>query len=176
MTKKDNIFVLALKLFAICLVIALGLSALNYVTAPIIAELTETKKAEAMAAVLPDCELVPFGDSVYVGVENGEIKGYAVNVVTSEGYGGDIELIVGFDADFNVTGVEYISMSETPGLGTRAKEEPFASQFNGKPAREFSDIQAITGATVTSKAVNGAINQASDIAKEALIIKKGATE
>lgn len=176
MTKKDNIFVLALKLFAICLVVALGLSALNYVTKPIIAELTETKKAEAMQSVLPDCELEKFSDSVYIGSDNGEIKGYAVNVITKEGYGGDIELIVGFDADFNVTGVEYISMSETPGLGSRAKEEPFASQFNGKPARDFSQIQAITGATVTSKAVNGAINQASDMAKEALIIKKGATE
>ena len=167
MKKQDNIFVLALKLFAICLVIALGLSALNYVTAPIITELTENKKAEAMQSVLPDCELEKYSDSVYIGKENGEIKGYAVNVVTPEGYGGDIDLIVGFDADFNVTGVEYISMAETPGLGTRAKEEPFASQFNGKPAREFSDIQAITGATVTSKAVNGAINQASDLAKEA---------
>ena len=176
MTKKDNIFVLALKLFIICLVVALGLSALNYITEPIITQLTEAKKAEAMQSVLPDCELTKLNDSVYVGVKNGEIKGYAVNVVTSEGYGGDIELIVGFDADFNVTGVEYISMSETPGLGSRAKEEPFASQFNGKPARDFSQIQAMTGATVTSKAVNGAINQASDMAKEALIIKKGATE
>ena len=76
-------------------------------------------------------------------------------------------MIVGFDAEFNVTGVEYISMSETPGLGTRAKEEPFASQFNGKPARDFSEIEALTGATVTSKAVNKAINQASDMAKAA---------
>ena len=176
MTKKDNIFVLALKLFIICLVVALGLSALNYITEPIITQLTEAKKAEAMQSVLPDCELTKLNDSVYVGVKNGEIKGHAVNVVTSEGYGGDIELIVGFDADFKVTGVEYISMSETPGLGSRAKEEPFASQFNGKPARDFSQIQAMTGATVTSKAVNGAINQASDMAKEALIIKKGATE
>ncbi|MBE7018773.1 MAG: FMN-binding protein [Ruminococcaceae bacterium] len=167
MKKNDNIFVLAIKLFVICLVVALGLSALNYVTKPIIDELTESKKAEAMQSVLSDCELEKFSDAVYVGIENGEIKGYAVNVVTPEGYGGDIELIVGFDADFNVTGVEYISMSETPGLGSRAKEEPFASQFNGKPAQDFSEIQAMTGATVTSKAVNGAINQASDMAKEA---------
>ena len=176
MTKKDNILVLALKLFVICFVVALGLSALNYVTEPIITQLTETKKAEAMQSVLPDCELTKLNDSVYVGMENGEVKGYAVNVVTPEGYGGDIELIVGFDADFNVTGVEYISMSETPGLGSRAKEEPFASQFDGKPARDFSEIQAITGATVTSKAVNGAINQASDMAKDALTSEKGATE
>ncbi len=176
MTKKDNIFLLALKLFVICLVVALGLSALNYVTKPIIDELNETKKAEAMQSVLPDCELIKLNDSVYIGMENGEIEGYAVNVITPEGYGGNIELIVGFDADFNVTGVEYISMSETPGLGSRAKEEPFASQFNGKPARDFSEIEAITGATVTSKAVNGAINQASVMAKEALVINKGVTE
>ena len=175
MNKKDNILVLAIKLFVICFVVALGLSALNYVTAPVIAELTETKKAEAMASVLPDCELEKFSDAVYIGTENGEIKGYAVNVITKEGYGGNIEMIVGFDADFHVTGVQYISMSETPGLGTRAKEEPFASQFNGKPARDFSEIQAMTGATITSKAVNGAINQASDMAKEAAsqFVKEG---
>ena len=167
MTKKDNILVLALKLFTICLVVALGLSALNFVTSPIINAYTETKKTEAMQSVLPDCKLEKFSDSVYIGKENDEIKGYAVNVVTPEGYGGDIEMIVGFDAEFNVTGVEYITMSETPGLGTRAKEEPFASQFNGKPARDFSEIEAMTGATVTSKAVNKAINQASDMAKEA---------
>lgn len=171
MTKKDNILVLALKLFIICLVVALGLSALNFVTAPIIAELTETKKAQAMQSVLPDCELEKFSDTVYIGKENGAIKGYAVNVITPEGYGGDIELIVGFDAELNITGVEYISMSETPGLGTRAKEEPFVSQFIGQPAKEFSEIQAVTGATVTSKAVNKALNQASDMAKEAKEVK-----
>lgn len=169
MTKKDNILALALKLFVICLVVALGLSALNYVTAPVIAELTETKKTQAMASVLPDCELEKSkdNDAVYIGMKNGEVQGYAVNIVSSEGYGGDIELIVGFDAEFHVTGVEYIAMSETPGLGARAKEEPFASQFNGKPAQDFSEIQAITGATITSKAVNHAINEASEMAKEA---------
>ena len=74
MTKKDNILVLALKLFTICLVVALGLSALNYVTSPIISELTETKKAEAMQAVLPGCEMEKYSDSVYIGTDNGEIN------------------------------------------------------------------------------------------------------
>ena len=76
MTKKDNIFVLALKLFIICLVVALGLSALNYITEPIITQLTETKKAEAMQSVLPNCELEKYNDSVYIGKENGQIKEY----------------------------------------------------------------------------------------------------
>lgn len=167
MKKRDGIFTLALKLFVICLVVALGLSALNAVTKPIIESLTETQKKEAMAAVLPKCDLEKFSDAVYIGKADGEVKGYAVNIVTSEGYGGDIEMIVGFDAELNITGVEYISMSETPGLGTRAKEEPFVSQFIGQPAKEFSEIQAVTGATVTSKAVNKALNEASNMAKEA---------
>ncbi|MBO5407980.1 MAG: FMN-binding protein [Clostridia bacterium] len=167
MKEKDNIFTLALKLFVICLVIALGLSALNYVTEPVIAQLTETAKKEAMASVLPGCELTKANDNVYIGTTDGKTVGYAVNVITQEGYGGAIEMIIGFDANFNMTGVEYISMSETPGLGTRAKEESFTSQFIGQPAKAFEEIDALTGATVTSKAVNGAINQASQMAKEA---------
>ncbi len=167
MKQNDNIIVLALKLFAICLVIALGLSALNFVTEPVIAELTESAKKEAMEAVLPDCSLEKVNDQVYVGANDGETVGYAVNVVTQEGYGGAIEMIVGFDCDLNITGIEYISMSETPGLGTRAKEESFTSQFLGSKAKAFEDIDALTGATVTSKAVNGALNMASELAKEA---------
>lgn len=164
---KDNIIVLALKLFAICLVIALGLSALNFVTAPVIAELTETAKKEAMVAVLPNCELEKINDNVYRGIADGKTVGYAVNVTTQEGYGGAIEMIVGFDQGFCITGVEYISMSETPGLGTRAKEESFVAQFIGQPAKEFGEIDALTGATITSKAVNAALNMASEMAKEA---------
>ena len=164
---KDNTIVLALKLFVICLVIALGLSALNYVTEPVIAKLTEEAKKDAMAAVLPDCELTMVNENVYVGTKDGETVGYAVSVTTQEGYGGAIEMMIGFDNEFHITGLEYISMAETPGLGTRAKEESFVAQFLGQPAKEFEQIDALTGATVTSKAVNGAINQASQMAKEA---------
>lgn len=167
MKEKDNILVLALKLFVICLVIALGLSALNYVTGPVIAELTEKAKQEAMSSVLPGCELTKVNENVYLGTKDGATVGYAVNVVTQEGYGGAIEMIIGFDSEFQMTGLEYISMSETPGLGSRAKEESFTSQFIGQSAKPFEEIEALTGATVTSKAVNGAINQASDMAKEA---------
>ncbi len=167
MKEKDNIFVLAIKLFIICLVVALGLSALNYVTEPVIAELTETAKKEAMTSVLPGCELSKVNENVYLGTIDGNIVGYAVNVVTQEGYGGAIEMIIGFDQNYAITGVEYISMSETPGLGTRAKEESFVAQFLGQPAKEFTEIEALTGATITSKAVNGAINLASQMAKEA---------
>ncbi|MBP3448645.1 MAG: FMN-binding protein [Clostridia bacterium] len=167
MKQNDNIFVLALKLFVICLVIALGLSALNYVTEPVIAQLTETAKKEAMEAVLPDCDLEKANENVYIGTKDGKTVGYAVNVVTQEGYGGAIEMIIGFDEAFGITGMEYISMSETPGLGTRAKDESFTSQFLGQQAKAFEEIDALTGATVTSKAVNGAINQASEMAKEA---------
>ncbi len=164
--KKDNIFVLAFKLFLICFVIALGLSSLNSVTAPVIAQLTETKKQEAMKSVLPECDIKKATDSVYIGEKDGGVVGYAVNVITQEGYGGAIEMIVGFDPDFRMTGLEFISMSETPGLGTRAKEDSFLSQFLGEEAKEFEEIDAITGATITSKAVNGAINRASELAKE----------
>ena len=166
MKQEDNIFILAGKLFVICLVIALGLSALNYITAPVIADFTEQAKQEAMASVLPGCEMEKINDQVYVGKKDGQIAGYAVNVVTQEGYGGASEMMIGFDQDRKSTGLEYISMSETPGLGARAKEKSFIAQFLGQPARDFSEIDALTGATITSKAVNGAINTAAQLVKE----------
>lgn len=166
MKQTDSILILAGKLFLICMVIALGLSALNYVTAPVIAQFTQRAKIEAMEAVLPGCDMEQVNDAVYVGKKDGQVHGYVVNITTQEGYGGAIEMMIGFDKNSNITGLEFISMSETPGLGARAKEDSFTAQFIGQPARDFSEIEALTGATVTSKAVNGAIAAAAQMVKE----------
>ena len=124
-----------------------------------------------MQSVLSDCELEKFSDAVYVGIENGEIKGYAVNVVTPEGYGGDIQFTVGFDMEGTVTGVSMLSISETAGLGMKAKEAEFLNQYVGKSGGSFvvnkdnsagaaNEIDAISGATVTTRAVTKGVNAA----------------
>lgn len=77
------------------------------------------------------------------------------------GYGGDVELLVGFDCDGAVSGVKLLSASgETPGLGQRVAEESFLSRFGGLDFRNGGTVQGITGATVSSKAAVKAVNAA----------------
>lgn len=94
----------------------------------------------------------------------GKTAGYVFKVKTS-GYGGEIMMLVGIDADSKVSGIEVLSMSETPGLGSKVKDDPsFGAQFVGKPAEGKlalgSDITAISGATISSGAINTGVNNA----------------
>ncbi|MFR2465176.1 MAG: FMN-binding protein, partial [Clostridia bacterium] len=98
--------------------------------------------------------------------ENG---GVAMKVMGT-GYGGDMEMAVGIDADGNVTGVSIISHGETPGLGAKATEADFIDQYSGKNAKETltvvkgdaaeNEISAISGATITSRGVTEGVNEA----------------
>ena len=102
---------------------------------------------------------------------SGKALGYIFNITTSKGYGGDIQLTVGIQSDGTVSGYSVLSISETAGLGMKAKDDPsWGKQFAGKKVESFSvvkdgsgsgddaKIDAISGATITSKAVTGAMN------------------
>ena len=100
---------------------------------------------------------------------SGEALGYIFNITTSKGYGGDIQLTVGIQSDGTVTGVSFLSLSETAGLGMKAKEPSFYEQYVGKNPTKFAvskdggdgeQIDALSGATITSRAVTGAVNAA----------------
>ena len=100
---------------------------------------------------------------------SGEALGYIFNITTSKGYGGDIQLTVGIQSDGTVTGVSFLSISETAGLGMKAKEPSFYEQYVGKNPTKFAvskdggdgeQIDALSGATITSRAVTGAVNAA----------------
>ena len=100
---------------------------------------------------------------------SGNELGYAFTVTTSEGYGGDIQITVGIMSDGTVNGISFLSISETAGLGMRAKEPSFYNQFAGQQAEKFyvskdggdgQPIDALSGATITSRAVTGAVNTA----------------
>lgn len=96
-----------------------------------------------------------------------EEKGYIVTVVTPNGYGGNITVALGVDMDGTVAGVQILEIDETPGLGMNAKGD-FKDQFEGKNVDGFvhtkngksqdNEIDAITSATITTKAVTGAID------------------
>ncbi|MCI8280389.1 MAG: RnfABCDGE type electron transport complex subunit G [Lachnospiraceae bacterium] len=101
---------------------------------------------------------------------SGATLGYVITVTSHAGYGGDITFSVGIRSDGTVNGYSITSISETAGLGMKAKEEKFYSQFAGKNAEAFevvkgtassdNQIEAISGATITSRAVTNGVDAA----------------
>lgn len=175
MNKRDirDIFKTAISLFVICAVAAGLLAAVNSVTESKIAANAAETANEARKGVLPAADnfeekTLDDGTVYYKGTSDGETSGY-VFTVSSSGYGGEIELTVGINSDGAVTGLTILSINETPGLGMNAKKDSFISQYidksgslsvvkNKTPGN--SEILAITSATVTSKAVTNAVNNA----------------
>ncbi|MBQ7986742.1 MAG: RnfABCDGE type electron transport complex subunit G [Clostridia bacterium] len=182
MDKKNivkEVITVAVILFAITAVAAAILAAVNSVTAPVIAENDRKAQEIAMKQVLPDA--TAFDKMEYEMSENSSVTevyksdaGYAVKVAP-KGYGGAISMIVGVDNDLKVTGVEIISQSETAGLGSKCTNSEFKAQFIGKTegiavaknATKENEIDAITSATITSKAVTKGVNDAIKVAREA---------
>ena len=100
---------------------------------------------------------------------SGNELGYAFTVTTSEGYGGDIQFAMGIQDDGTLNGISILSIGETAGLGMKAKEPSFYEQYVGKNPTKFAvskdggdgeQIDALSGATITSRAVTGAVNAA----------------
>lgn len=100
--------------------------------------------------------------------EAGDVMGYVITVTSSAGYGGDIQFSMGVTLDGILNGYSILSISETAGLGMKATEEKFSSQFENKQVDSFvvtktgstsdSEIDAISGATITSKAMTYGID------------------
>lgn len=104
---------------------------------------------------------------------DGSVAGYAVSVTCSEGYDGDIALSVGIPAHGKVTSISFTELHETPGKGMLAADPLFKDQFNNRSATSFklitsgsssadNEIEVISGATITSKAIVNAVNAALD--------------
>ncbi|MDI9519575.1 MAG: FMN-binding protein [Bacillota bacterium] len=161
----------------ITIVAGLGLAFVNEMTKNPIEEQALINEEKAKLKVMPGAvqfEKIELEDGNLLFVakdESGETLGY-VGKSVSKGYGGPVEVITGVKADGTVTGINVggMSFSETPGLGAKALEDDFTSQFAGKmspvrlgdPAKN-NEIDAITAATRTSNAVLAAVNA---VAKE----------
>ncbi|MDE5804452.1 MAG: RnfABCDGE type electron transport complex subunit G [Lachnospiraceae bacterium] len=99
--------------------------------------------------------------------QDGSLMGYVLKVTTKEGYGGNIELMVGITMEGSISGISILSISETPGLGMQAGDV-LVPQFAGRTAEAFvytktgaaaeNEIDAISGATITTRAVTNAVN------------------
>jgi electron transport complex protein RnfG len=159
-------------------VCAAALAYVNELTTEPIAAMQEKKaNAAAMAVMPPQAVKVEKKDSCFIGLDaGGKIVGYALEGVSGAGYGGDIVLMVGFEADrTTVVGYRALRASETPGLGTKLSTPEFSGQFAGKKTskpiavdKDGGEIESITSATITSRAVCGAVN---DAAKKLAAVK-----
>lgn len=171
---KKSIIIPTVALFVICLVSTVLLALANNVTSPMIAEIAQKSEIESRQKVLTNA--TEFKDA-----ENGDIKfaigydasGNAIGMVfttTSKSYGGDLQVMTGISMDGKVAGVEILQINDTAGLGMKAKNDDFRTQFIGRikdiivqknsSDPDKNEITALTGATITSKAVTTAVNEA----------------
>ena len=174
-TEKTALYILrlALTLFLIAAVVAAALAGVNSVTKPIIDQLNAEKTQKAIETVLPGGfqeELTSFDSQggLVSKVYKGE-NGYALEVLPS-GFDNTITMMVGVDFEGKVLGISVVSHTETAGLGAVAAEntskgEDFRSQFVGKSGsvavrKDGGDLDAITGATITSRAICVGVNAA----------------
>ncbi len=176
MQKNENPVVLSAVLLVISVIVALILSFTNSITADKIAENTQKEQDAAKKEVLAEAKVfedVKYADDLIKAVfkgkdEMGAPVGWCVNVAPN-GYGGEIDIMVGITADGKLSGIKVVSNSETAGLGAKCTQSEFSGQFAGKNAplsvikngeAESDEIVAITGATITSKAVTTGVNAA----------------
>ncbi|WP_195945531.1 RnfABCDGE type electron transport complex subunit G [Paraclostridium bifermentans] len=189
-----DIFRLGAILFVICAVASLMLSVTNNITAPVIEQRNIQANNESRQEVLKVAEEFnevkdvkgDLIEEVYQGTKGGEVVGYTIKT-TPKGYGGKVEVMVGISNDGKISGVKIGNHSETPGLGSKSADPSFKDQYNGKStktplnivkgnASNENDIVAISGATITSKAVTAGVNAAMDVYEQKLISINGTGE
>ncbi|MBR4653140.1 MAG: RnfABCDGE type electron transport complex subunit G [Kiritimatiellae bacterium] len=164
---------LVLSLTVIAAVCAAVLATVDSVTkvqiATIKARATQNAARLVMPASVKEVEQKSDGGGDYfVGKgANGQPIAYALKGTSRQGYGGSIVLMVGFLPDRTIVTYQKLEAAETPGLGSNLTSENFMKQFKGMPAakdisvkKDGGNVEAITSATITSRAVCGAINAA----------------
>jgi Na+-translocating ferredoxin:NAD+ oxidoreductase subunit G len=181
MAKTESTFknmLLSLTFIAMGASVALGF-VYQYTKGPI--EVSNlNRKLDAIRQVVPEFNNNPADDMFRLPSENGDsleiyparmndqLKGYAVRTYSDRGYSGTIILMVGFKPDGTLINISVLEQKETPGLGTKMKEPKFKDQFNGKDPAAFTlkvkkdggEVDAITAATISSRAFCDAVTKA----------------
>ena len=152
-------------LTCICLVVTAALAYINLVTSPVIKAAEEKAAAEARAEVLSeadsftqmDINKLPEGVTEVYKADND--TGY-VFMLTTKGYGGDIRLICGVKPDGSIEKTKTLSHSETSGIGSRVvdNDSKYKEQYVGKTVENADEVDAVSGATISSKAYKAAID------------------
>ena len=179
-SKKESTLVnMVLTLFLITLVASTSLGFIYKLTKEPITQAKVAKKNKAIKKVLPDfdsleeTQIVKATDGgsdfeFYTAKKGDEIIGTAIKTQTIKGYSGSIWVMVGFTADGKIYKTSILEHKETPGLGTKLDETKFKSQFHQKHPNDFKlivkkdggDVDAITAATISSRAFCDAVQRA----------------
>ncbi len=178
---KSSLFNMIFALLAVAVLSAAALGYVYQITKEPIARAKDQKTLDAIREVVGSFDNNPFAEKtavttpggkykleLYPARENGIITSVAIKTFSDNGFGGKIELIVGMLMDGTITGYKVIEQKETPGLGTKITENKFAGQFIGlnsyydtiKLKKDGGEIDAVTGATISSKAVIDAVEKA----------------
>ena len=168
---KDTMAGPTVVLLIICLVVSGALAFTYQLTKPQIEKINKENADAARLIVLPDADSftavegeLPEGVTEYYVADNG--AGVVVTV-QNKSFGGMLTAMVGFDPEGTITGVKVTAHADTPGLGTKAQDAGYLEQYIGKNATDNADnikkdtqISAVTGATVSSNGIYGAVNYA----------------
>ena len=185
MSKKESTLTnMIVSLVLIAALAAAALAGVYLMTKESIDNVQKEKKQSALNAVLPgfDGAIIPIpttlpGDKEPVTVnvavtKDNTLFGAAVETYTNKAFGGTFTLMVGFDADGNILGTEVIKAAETPGLGDKINKNksnfaeqfvsmnPAAADFDLKVKKDGGEVDAITAATISSRAYCDAVNRA----------------
>lgn len=175
--KKYSIFQIAMNLTAACFISGAVIAGTYYVTAPIAAQKAIVLKNDSMKALVKDADNFKPVDGKkdwYAAEKGGQPIAYVIPSET-KGYGGTIKMLVAVEKDGKVIDFNIVSHNETPGLGDNASKPKFKDQFNGKKLENLEvtkdpsqtdKIQAMTGATISSRAVTKGVKEAVDQYKQ----------
>lgn len=172
---KSSLKNMVLVLFTICLVASAAVAFVNKVTTAPIEAAKQQKVVAALKAVLPEFDNTPAAvqveeNFVYEAKLGEQTVGYAIESVSPNGFNGNVKLMVGFAADGTIVNIEVLEQAETPGLGTNMTvvDNPLLLSFKGKKAADVNmtvkkdggDVDALTAATISSRAYADAVARA----------------
>ena len=169
--KEGGIFKIALNLILTCLVSGCIIGVVYFITGPTATAKAEQNKQDSMKALVPDADkFVPVeGETDTVIAEKGGEKVAFIIPTAPKGYGGPIKMLTAVKADGTVLDYAVLEANETPGLGDKGAKSPFKDQFKGKKLENLEvtkehgvkdKIQAMTGATISSRAFTLGVKQA----------------
>ena len=185
MSKKKSTFInMMMSLLVITLISGLVLGFVNDLTIGPIAEAKLERKINALKLVLPKFDNNPVEElklvrseqakdsiEIYPAFLNSEFVGLAIMGSSEKGFSGLIKIMVGFDPNGEIKNIVVLEQKETPGLGTKIKDVKFIEQYKNKDPSSFNlkvtkdggEVDALTGATISSRAFSEAVQMAYDV-------------
>jgi len=184
MSKKESTFInMVVSLLVITIISGFLLGYVNHLTIKPKAKARLQKKVDALKIVLPEFDNNPVENikkiksekskdsiEIYTAYLNKTIVGTAITSSSEKGFNGLVKLMVGFKPNGNIQNIQILDQKETPGLGTKMKGDNFLKQFRGKNPSTYKlkvkkdggDIDALTGATISSRAFAESVQLAYD--------------